>query len=268
MSKLYKSRSATEINNVKLERYYKIKPVRPFRRFLKEPNNGIAPLKLYQDFIKKDMIKPFNRGKLSLYSEPKLKKIHTWALNSDKNCPIEENLPKFQPFKDYHFYKFPRKDAETYRRTFLPTDHIAIKQIEPIDDKGQKSSTKNYPFLKLKSVFNPQSVTKEGWALPQSNKNTLSNKSSVGYNILNFENNKYNNDNSNNLIKDRRLNFRKIGVGNYADLTKVFCTNFNPQFQSAFKSNPNIFKNYNGIFSKMYEDAARNGNIYKVFDKK
>ena len=66
----------------------------------------------------------------------------------------------------------------------------------------------------------------------------------------------------------KKINFKKMGMAHYTDINHPFYHNFNNEFQKAFEENKNIFKAYKGIFSKMYDDSARNGNIYLPFDTK
>ena len=85
------------------------------------------------------------------------------------------------------------------------------------------------------------------------------NNSSVCYNI--------NNNEKNDLFlrpstSNKRINFKKIGVGHYANISHLFYPNFNKEYYQHFFNNNNIFKAYKGIFTKMYDDSSRNRNIY------
>jgi hypothetical protein len=57
--------------------------------------------------MKKDLIKPLKRE--DIYRQIKQPLRKTWALDTNKNCPIRENLPKFQQFKNYYFINLIRK---------------------------------------------------------------------------------------------------------------------------------------------------------------
>ena len=209
--------------------------------------------------MRKDIIKPLERK--PLYNPINRPVKNTWALQTNKNCPIEENLPKVQQFKNYYFHKITKEDKEKYNRYFLPTDHLAIRYPEKDPNKKQ-----SYPFLEMKARYNPQSVTKNAWELAVS-KLSMTNNSSLSYNIINHEDNK-------NYIRPsafstmKKINFKKMGMAHYTDINHPFYHNFNNEFQKAFEENKNIFKAYKGIFSKMYDDSARNGNIYLPFDTK
>ena len=209
--------------------------------------------------MRKDIIKPLERK--PLYNPINRPVKNTWALQTNKNCPIEENLPKVQQFKNYYFHKITKEDKEKYNRYFLPTDHLAIRYPEKDPNKKQ-----SYPFLEMKARYNPQSVTKNAWE-PAVSKLSMTNNSSLSYNIINHEDNK-------NYIRPsafstmKKINFKKMGMAHYTDINHPFYHNFNNEFQKAFEENKNIFKAYKGIFSKMYDDSARNGNIYLPFDTK
>jgi len=224
---------------------------------MKPAELGLCPSKSVEEFMKKDLIKPLQRKEM--YKKIDRPLIKTWALNTNKNCPIRENLPKMQQFKNYYFYKITKEDKEKYNRYFLPTDHLAIRY----PDKKMLEN-KRYPFLEMKAKYNPISCTKNSWE-PSTNQLTMTNNSSVPYNIINNEKNETYLRPSASM---KKLNFKKIGVGHYMDIIHPFYPNFNKEYHQAFSDNKNIFKAYKGLFSKMYDDATRNGNIYMPFDKK
>ena len=220
---------------------------------------GLLPSKSIEEFMRKDIIKPLQRK--SLYNQIYRPSIKTWALQTDKSCPIRENLPKVQQYKNYYFHKITKEDKEKYNRYFLPTDHLAIRY--PETDPNTKQS---YPFLEMKARYNPQSVSKNAWE-PEVNRLSMTNNSSLSYNIINHEENKF-------FLRPsafstmKKVNYKKLGFGHYVDINHPFYHNFNNEFNNALNENKNIFKAYKGIFSKMYDDAARNGSIYLPFDTK
>ena len=220
---------------------------------------GLLPSKSIEEFMRKDIIKPLQRK--PLYNQIYRPSIKTWALQTDKSCPIRENLPKVQQYKNYYFHKITKEDKEKYNRYFLPTDHLAIRY--PEKDPNTKQS---YPFLEMKARYNPQSVSKNAWE-PEVNRLSMTNNSSLSYNIINHEENKF-------FLRPsafstmKKVNYKKLGFGHYVDINHPFYHNFNNEFNNALNENKNIFKAYKGIFSKMYDDAARNGSIYLPFDTK
>ena len=220
---------------------------------------GLLPSKSIEEFMRKDIIKPLQRK--PLYNQIYRPSIKTWALQTDKSCPIRENLPKVQQYKNYYFHKITKEDKEKYNRYFLPTDHLAIRY--PEKDPNTKQS---YPFLEMKARYNPQSVSKNAWE-PEVNRLSMTNNSSLSYNIINHEENKF-------FLRPsafstmKKVNYKKLGFGHSVDINHPFYHNFNNEFNNALNENKNIFKAYKGIFSKMYDDAARNGSIYLPFDTK
>ena len=113
----------------------------------------------------------------------------------------------------------------------------------------------------MKAQYNAQIESPNSWNI-ENNFPSQINKSSVNYNILNHV--QFNNQNNRSFL-NKNSYFKRKGVGNFADLTYTFNPNFNPHYEKAFNNNPNIFKSYKGIFSQLYEDAHRNGNIYHPF---
>ena len=55
---------------------------------------GLLPSKSIEEFMRKDIVKPLQRK--SLYNPIDRPLIKTWALQTNKNCPIEENITKKQ----------------------------------------------------------------------------------------------------------------------------------------------------------------------------
>lgn len=261
-----KSKSQSDI----MEKYYKIKPVRPFNRFLKDAKDGINPARVYKQFIDKDIIRPYvHKG---IYKPIGFQDRTQWSLSSAKNCPIENNLPKYQQYKSYNFYNFnDEAKKEKYRNYFLPTDHIAIRNAQEYLEKNNENKVK-FPFLELKKSFGNQTEQACGWT-PNINandmKNDINNRSSVNYNIISNECKKESKNGMNVFVNySVKPHYKKIGVGKYYDLTKTFCLNYNPQFQSAFNENSNVFKKFKGVFTKMYDDSGNNGGLYKPFESK
>ena len=232
---------------------------RPFNKFMRPAEVGLLPSKSIEEFMRKDIVKPLQRK--SLYNPIDRPLIKTWALQTNKNCPIEENLPKRQQYKNYYFHQITNEDKEKYNRHFLPTDHLAIRY--PDNDPNKKQT---FPFLEMKARYNPQSTSKNAWE-PERSRLSMTNNSSLSYNIINHEENKY-------YLRPsafstmKKVNYKKLGIGHYADINRPFYHNFNKEFNKAFEENKHIFKAYKGIFSKMYDDAARNGYIYLPFDTK
>lgn len=230
---------------------------RPYNRFLKEriADSGLDSHQGYLEFIRKDIIKPIQYE--SLYTPIKHSWRNNWALNTNKHCSVEPLLPKIQQYREYNFPSRSQSDIDKYSSSFLDTDNIAIRipQIKKVDDRDS--------FLLKKAKYGAHTQTIEGW-VPKTVDKTLSNKSSVGYNILS---NEVSMSKVKAYILDNKINFKKKGVGEYGDLSKVYSTNFNKEYQNMSLNDAHLFHNYKGIFSHVYDVAHRNGNIIVPFRK-
>jgi hypothetical protein len=233
---------------------------REYKRFLsiRKSDTGQDPQSAFLKFIKNDPIKPLHRTKP--YSEH-IEIINTdkWALDTQKKCASPEKLPKIQQFKDYYFPQKSHEQDEKYRTSFINTDHIAIS-IPKIMKKEENES-----FSNLKKKFGSHTETSsKGW-IPLENKiKSLSNLSSVQYNILSHQQNKTSAAIELKLL-DKKLANRKKSIGEIYDLTMNFHPKNNPDFIQTYENNRNIFHIRKGIFSQMYDHAHRNGNISVPF---
>ena len=100
--------------------------------------------------------------------------------------------------------------------------------------------------------------------MPRGAFKSVNNRSSVGYNILN------NNNNPLSCLLDMKLmetklHNRKKSISEVIDLNHVFNPNFNVRYNKLKQETPNIFSIYKGVFSNMYDSNHRNGNIIKLF---
>ena len=262
---------------LKQKEFTKPRPVREYQRFLKTKQalSGSDIKGNLLEFYNKDIIKPMNRPSLyenfniknpnykhnSLYNT-KPNENSKWAINTVARANSIENLPKVQQFENYYFPpKYNNKDVEKYRAFSLKSDHIGIKvpRIQKVKSE--------FSFLKLKKDYGFFTETKDEnrWK-PYFAKDSNNNLSSKDYNIINFSPIYANSSNC--LIMNKTLNFRKRGMGEYCDLTKTFCTNFNKDFTEKINSNPNRFHKYTGVFSNMYDASHKNGDIIPPFDHK
>lgn len=181
-----------------------------------------------------------------------------WAVGTTKKFPAEEKVPKFQQYKDYYFPDKTPIDPEKYKSFFLKTDNISIR-IPKFNKREETSS-----YLNMKSKFGSHTETyKDSW-VPQGNFKTMNNRSSVGYNIINCENNNTSGAVTYKIL-DNKLANKKKGIAEFTDLSQPNNPSINPIYKSNFESNPKIFNVYNGIFSHMYDASHRNGNISVPF---
>lgn len=252
------------------------RPVREYKRFIffRESLTGIDPYNKYNDFYKKDIIKPMKRKflyenfdikspnyKHNYLYNTKINKKTKWAIGTVARAPDEERLPKKQQFKIYYFPpEYNNKEPEKYKKYSLKTDWIGIRipKISKVDSEQS--------FLKMKVGYSASNETKteNQWA-PYMGENSNINTSSKNYDIINFQ--PLNNCNQLNFrILNKSLNFRKKGIGEYYDLTNVFNKNFNKEFAKKFEENPKRFCKYNGAFTNMYDASNRNGKITLPFD--
>ena len=223
---------------------------------------GLSPKATLIHFYKKDIIKPLTRD--SVYKQIKRLPRKNWSLYTTKNCPIEKNLPKRQQLKNYYFHNFPKteKEKEKYNKTFLSTDHISIHSPTTPDNK------KTAKFLDIKGNFSP--IRRSRPYVPTPHHLYLGNFSSVNYNIISNENNEKRFNSPKSMIdkSKTRMYFRKIGLSKYSDLERPINKHFNKEYKEEYSKNPGIFRVYRGIFSAMYDNAIRNGNIYPPFETK
>jgi len=201
-----------------------------------------------------------------------------WSLYATKNYSNYENIPKFQHYSNYILpikNDLNKENRKQLSQNFLKTDHIGIqipKDILENNNNNNNINNNKFSFLNMKSKFNSSSESNSHWNAKVEFP-SLINKSSVNYNILTNEQIKNNiNNNINNNNKESFLNknyyFKRKGVGNYADLIHPFNKNFSEKYNKAYNENNNIFKSYKGVFSQIYEDAHRSGNIYQPFERK
>ena len=189
-----------------------------------------------------------------------------WSVGYTNECKDEKLIPKKQQYKDYYFLTRNKKDEEKYKDNYLPTDHISIRmpKVSKSMDKKDNLENKYYPYLKMKSEFGTNQNSDSYWVPKIQNKATMSNKSSVGYDIIT------NNDSISAKadgfgILDKASNNKKKGVAEFSDYLKPFNYNPNKRYLKCFDDNNNRFRFYKGVFSELYDSAAKNGNIYIPF---
>lgn len=91
----------------------------------------------------------------------------------------------------------------------------------------------------------------------------MRNCQSTPYNIINFH------ESPGTLIR-KAINIdarREKGITEFADLTRLFNPGFNPEHSRAIKEDPRTYYRKTGIFTHVYDAAARLGNITMPFEK-
>ena len=249
-----------------------IKPVRPFNRFgfKKLSNSGIDPMTVLIDFNNKDPNHPNLNQDSSLYKDFRDKYIptepHKWSMGYTYECKDEKLLPRKEQFKDYYFIVRNKEDEEKYKDNYLKTDHISIRmpKVSKSVDKKDNLENKYYPYLKMKSEFGTNQNSDSYWVPQIQNKATMSNRSSVGYNIINNKDIISASTDGFGIL-DKTSNNKKKGVAEFSDYLKPFNYNPNKRYLKCFDENNNRFKFYKGVFSDLYDSAAKNGSIYMPF---
>ncbi len=118
--------------------------------------------------------------------------------------------------------------------------------------------------MKKKFGNHTESILK-GWVPLENTIKSLSNLSSVQYNILSPQEPNPISGAVELKILDKKLANRKKSIGEFHDLTMNFHPKINKEFSETFNSHKNIFHIRTGIFSHMYDNAHRNGNISVPF---
>lgn len=236
------------------------KPVKQANRFLKGmiANTGEDSIKTFSNFANKDLIQPLKRDSLFL----KEKYIPTdplkWSIGCTKKCNSALLLPKKKQLIDY---TNASRNNPDYSSKFIPTDFVNILAIKASKSPSDGCSS----FLDMKAKYGSHSQSKIGWSA-RDDVHSVSNKSSVPFNIINWEKTpEIILQNSSSNMFNKTLNHKKKGVAEFSDYTRLYNPNFNKEYQTLITENPKIFRQYNGIFSNLYDAAHRNGNIYIPF---
>ena len=136
----------------------------------------------------------------------------------------------------------------------------------PTDNLSFQPPAVERPFQKVfdemitKQKYNINAQTKTGWVpfYGGAGSKTVNNRSSVGHNIISHKPNDYTPALVVGLL-DKNVSNMKKGVGEYSDLMRVTAENPNPEFLKAIGENSDLFKRKNGIFTYLYDSAARFG---------
>lgn len=165
-------------------------------------------------------------------------------------------LPKVQQFKEYNFKNIKFPDS---KETYLDTDHISIRPI--IKTQIDNNCSKGY--FQMKNSYGSHFESKNSSWIPAQNMKTINNQSGVGYNILNH----LNQPSLKMGLMDKKIANRKKGLCEFEDITNPYNSNWDKNYSECKNRYPNIFKNFTGIFSHMYDAARKNGNLVIPFRK-
>lgn len=194
---------------------------------------GLDPNGAYREFIKKDVVKNIDvhQGRVQ-----RLDDLESRKGKPALGCTKSQNKARCTRLKvDYE----------------LKTDHITF---QPSTSKSQEQlSFKRYSKAKLH-----ESV----WLAPRA-ASSFSNCHSTAYNIINHEPSP---------VPNVRASLPKFagrckGISEFSDINRPFKANFCPQFKAVLAEDAKVFYKRTGIFSYMYDAAARHGNMIMPFEK-
>lgn len=200
---------------------------------VKHYNTGLDPSGGFIEFIKKDVIQNID--------------LHRDTVKRVDNLEsIKDRIP-VGCTKKMHI---PRQVTApiSYQIT---TDHISF-QAPTYTSQGPPPVPK----------YTKSSVSKQGWVAPRA-QYSMSNCTSTGYNIINCQDNPYA------VIREPTgiRAGRSKGITNFSDLNRPYNPNFNKEFARVYSEDPKAFNRKTGIFSHMYDAAARHGYMTMPFEK-
>lgn len=136
------------------------------------------------------------------------------------------------------------------------TDNISCEPPPAADRPFQKV----FDEMVTKPKYNINLPSTNGWVPFNGGPlaKSVNNRSSVSHNIISHQDNDYTPALVVGLLDKSVANMRK-GVGEYNDLQRVTAINKNPDFLKAYDQNNDLFKRKNGIFTYLYDSAARFG---------
>ena len=102
-----------------------------------------------------------------------------------------------------------------------------------------------------------------GWE-PKGGYKSISNRSSVVYNILSHSKNKVSGCLDTGVMDKKLLNKKKV-LTETLDLNQVFHNKVEKNYVRMINENQNYYKKYTGIFTNICDAANKNGNIIQPF---
>lgn len=82
----------------------------------------------------------------------------------------------------------------------------------------------------------------------------------MNYNIINLNENYISKKHSYKLLDKKQAN-KKKGLSEQDDLMRPFAPNYNENYLKQFNENNDMFKKTDGMFTYMYDRAAKNGGV-------
>jgi len=108
---------------------------------------GIDPRLALKEFLKKDLIPPFEKASDERYQlDARPKRSEEWAINTTKKSNNPIKVQKLQQYKDYFFPSCSIDDKIKFNKRTIDTDHHS--DFLPTENAHKKTGM---TFLKMKS---------------------------------------------------------------------------------------------------------------------
>lgn len=200
---------------------------------IKHYGTGVDPMGGFIEFIKKDVVQNID--------------VHRDTVRRVDDFESRRNKIPVGCTKKISVSK-PTNPPVSYE---IGTDHISF-QAPTFTSQGPPPVPR----------YTKSNTSKEGWVAPRANF-TTSNCQSTNYNIINFQENP-------NAVLRKATNIqagRAKGITQFADLNRPYNPNFNAEYSNVISEEPRVFYRKTGIFSHMYDAAARHGYMTMPFEK-
>ena len=215
---------------------------------------GIEPRGAFLSFTNHDVIKniDIHRDQTIRNDDLNAKKSKI-AIGTSKKCrqyitsEMERNKPR-------------TLEAPGILSKKLGTDHISYVPSVP-----DKPFQKVYDQMITKAPYAANFKSVRDWE-PQKGADTVNNRNSVPENILTWKENPLTGKKVVGTL-DAKICNRKKGMAEFVDLNRVTALKVNQGHRIAYNENPMVFHRKTGIFSHMYDAAAKNGNLSVPFRK-
>jgi len=216
---------------------------------------GIDPLGSFAHFTSNDVIKNIDVHREKLEKEKKpLETKEGWAIGTTKKKLVVKEIND-----DLQSKTMTDKKKSTFdKNAKLKTDHISTRP-----PGNSRPFQKMYDAFQNIETYEGNSETKVGW-VPQIHQISANNSSTEKYNIITHQDNPfYKKDTfSVNAVKS---NNRTRGLTEFAEMTRLTNPNLNENYQKALNDNNFCFYRKTGVFTHMYDAAARCGNLSVPF---
>jgi len=180
------------------------------------------------------------------------KRIDNLELRKDKFAVGTTKILKSNNYKEYVPFNYDKNSNSLSR---MKTDNISFNP-----PANEYAFQKVRDLITTKANYCPNNETRIGWNEKVGLK-TLRNKSSVGYDIINFHTNYYS---GGQIVRtlDRKIFNHKKGITEFSDLTRVAAKRENPDHIMALKEQPHVFFRRTGLFTHIQDMNSRFGKNY------